>query len=257
MDQFRGARRGAVLLAVCAVVGTAHPSLGGPTGRPEMPEATTIGKDPYLGARRRMVREQIERRGVRDGRVLAAMAGVPRHLFVPEALRERAYEDGPLPIGGGQTISQPYIVAFMTEAARPGPGDRVLEVGTGSGYQAAVLASIVAHVYTIEIRPELAQEARARLAALGYRNVTVRVGDGHAGWPEEAPFDAIVVTAAPEVVPPALVGQLASGGRLVIPIGSEDQQLVRLTRTAEGVERETLLPVRFVPMTGSAATRPD
>jgi protein-L-isoaspartate(D-aspartate) O-methyltransferase len=257
MYRSRGARRGAVVLVACAVVGAAHPSLGGRTGHPEMPEATSIGKDPYVGARRRMVRDQIERRGVRDARVLAAMAEVPRHLFVPESLRGRAYEDGPLPIGGGQTISQPYIVAFMTEAARLRPGDRVLEVGTGSGYQAAVLASIAAHVYTIEIRSELAEEARARLAALGYRNVTVRAGDGHAGWAEEAPFDAVMVTAAPEAVPPALVAQLATGGRLVIPIGSEDQQLVRLTRTPDGVERETLLPVRFVPMTGSAATRPD
>ncbi|MBI4168908.1 MAG: protein-L-isoaspartate(D-aspartate) O-methyltransferase, partial [Acidobacteria bacterium] len=168
-------------------------------------------------------------------------------------------DDSPLPIGEGQTISQPYIVAFMTEAIRPAPRDRVLEVGTGSGYQAAVLAGLVSEVFTIEIRPDLAQSARDRLADLGYGNVTVKAGDGFRGWPEHAPYDAIIVTAAPQDVPAPLIEQLKPGGRLVIPIGPRDsdlQQLVRLTRTAEGTTRETLLPVRFVPMTGEAR-RPD
>jgi len=203
-----------------------------------------------------MVREQIERRGVKDPRVLRAMESVPRHLFVPEPFRASAYDDGPLPIGEGQTISQPYIVAFMSEAVRPRPADRVLEVGTGSGYQTAVLSLLVGHVDTIEVRPRLAEAARTRLGELGCANVTVRVDDGHAGWPEDAPFDAIVVTAAPHEVPPALLEQLAIGGRLVIPLGTLDQELVRLTRREGGTDREVLLPVRFVPMTREAS-RPD
>jgi protein-L-isoaspartate(D-aspartate) O-methyltransferase len=203
--------------------------------------------------RQKMVEEQIEARGVRDPRVLEAMRSVPRHLFVPAAERERAYEDGPLPIGSGQTISQPFIVAFMTEAARIGPGDRVLEIGTGSGYQAAVLAAVGADVYSIEILPELAERARRDLAAAGYSGVRVRTGDGAAGWPEAAPFDAILVTAAPPDLPEGLTGQLKQGGRMVIPLGTGTQELVRITRTARGDERETLLPVRFVPMTGRAA----
>jgi protein-L-isoaspartate(D-aspartate) O-methyltransferase len=197
-----------------------------------------------------MVRDQIERRGVRDPVVLDAMMRVPRHLFVPEELRGRAYEDAPLPIGQGQTISQPYIVAFMTEAIRPQPTDRVLEIGTGSGYQAAVLALVAREVISIEILPKLGESARARLRELGYGNVTVRIGDGYAGCPEEAPFDAIIVTAAPKEMPELLLEQLKVGGRLVIPVGAEEQHLLRLTRTDEGFEREDLLPVRFVPMTG-------
>ncbi len=197
-----------------------------------------------------MVTEQIERRGVRDVRVLAALETVPRHQFVPEDLRHRAYEDGPLPIGEGQTISQPYIVAFMTEALRPDPGDSVLEVGTGSGYQTAILASIVAQVFTIEIRAALGEAARRRIEGLGFRNVSFGIGDGTGGWPEHAPYDGILVTAAPGAVPRALEEQLAPGGRLVIPIGTGDQQLIRLTRTAAGFERDALLPVRFVPMAG-------
>jgi protein-L-isoaspartate(D-aspartate) O-methyltransferase len=195
----------------------------------------------------RMVREQIEARGVRDPRVLAALRAVPRHLYVPEAWRDRAYEDGPLPIGEGQTISQPYIVAVMTEQIRPEPGDRVLEIGTGSGYQAAVLARLVARVYSIEIVPELAERARASLAAQGVANVEVVTGDGYRGLPEHAPFDGILVTAAPAEVPQPLVDQLAEGGRLVVPVGGRDQELRVLERTASGIRSETLFPVRFVP----------
>jgi len=208
--------------------------------------------DPFTGMRLRMVEEQIERRGVRVPRVLDAMRTVPRHLFVPEELRDRAYDDAPLPIGDGQTISQPYIVAFMTEAARIKPGDRVLEVGTGSGYQAAVLAAIGAEVMSIEILPGLAERARQALAAAGFVKVAVRTGDGFRGWPEAAPFDAVLVTAAPDEVPPPLLGQLKVGGVLVIPVGTGTQELIRVTRTAAGFERESLLPVRFVPMTGEA-----
>ena len=205
-------------------------------------------QDTYAGMRARMVEEQIVRRGVRDERVLRAMGTVPRHLFVPDYLRDSAYDDGPLPIGENQTISQPYVVAFMSEAIRPRPADRVLEVGTGSGYQTAVLAGLVGHVYTTEVRPRLAEAARARLAELGVSNVTLRVDDGSGGWPDEAPFDAILVTAAAPSVPEALVEQLGEGARLVIPIGSGDQELVRVTRGRDGLVRESLLPVRFVPL---------
>jgi protein-L-isoaspartate(D-aspartate) O-methyltransferase len=207
--------------------------------------------DRFAAARERMVREQIAERGVRDGRVLAAMRAVPRHEFVPAAARAKAYDDEPLPIGGGQTISQPYIVAVMTELAAVGPGDRVLEIGTGSGYQAAVLAELTREVYTIEIDAELARTAAARLARLGYGRVHVRTGDGRRGWPEAAPFDAILVTAAASAVPPALVEQLAGGGRLVAPVGQgEDQVLEVHRRTPEGIRVERHLDVRFVPLVG-------
>jgi protein-L-isoaspartate(D-aspartate) O-methyltransferase len=215
-------------------------------------DPTTRTDDVFTLAREHMVREQIERRGVRDPRVLLAMATVPRHLFVPEESMKQAYDDGPLPIEEGQTISQPYIVAFMTEAIRPRPTDRVLEVGTGSGYQAAVLATLVAEVFSIEIHPALMKTAQRRLADLGFTNVTLRTGDGYRGWPEAAPFDAIIVTAATPAVPQPLVDQLKPGGRMVLPVGSGDQELVRIVRSPRGVEREPLLPVRFVPMTGEA-----
>jgi protein-L-isoaspartate(D-aspartate) O-methyltransferase len=194
-----------------------------------------------------MVREQIESRGVRDARVLAALRAVPRHRFVPEAYRESAYGDGPLPIGHRQTISQPYIVAVMTELLRPQPGDRVLEIGTGSGYQAAVLARLVRHVYSIEIVPELAARARASLEELGVANVEVFAGDGYRGLPDRAPFDGILLTAAPAEVPQPLLDQLAMGGRLVAPVGGFDQDLRVLERTPEGIRTTTLFPVRFVP----------
>ena len=206
----------------------------------------------FESARSAMVREQLERRGIADPRVLDAMRRVPRHELVPESLRPHAYEDHPLPIGYKQTISQPYVVAAMTEALGLRGGEKVLEVGTGSGYQAAVLAEICGAVYSIEIVEPLAERARADLARLGYGNVHVRHGDGYRGWPEQAPFDAIVVTAAPDHVPPALVEQLAVGGRMVLPVGRGIQDLGRLTRTPEGVRRETLMGVRFVPMTGEA-----
>lgn len=203
-------------------------------------------------ARELMVREQIEARGVRDPRVLEALRKVPRHLFVPTELRPSAYTDSPLPIGYGQTISQPYIVAFMSEALELKSQDRVLEIGTGSGYQAAVLTHLAREVYSIEIVEALAKEAAERLRRLGYGSVHVRLGDGYRGWPEAAPFDAIILTAAPDHIPPALVEQLGKGGRLILPLGRYEQDLVRIRRTPQGLRREPLLPVRFVPMLGEA-----
>lgn len=199
-----------------------------------------------------MVAEQIAARGVRDERVLRALRKVPRHRFVPDAESELAYADHPLPIGCDQTISQPYIVAFMSAMLELGGDEKVLEIGTGSGYQTAVLAELAARVYTIEIVEVLAARAQEVLAAGGYTNVRVRVGDGHRGWPEEAPFDAIVVSAAADHVPPALLEQLAVGGRMVLPVGDSRQSLARIRRTPDGHEREELIPVRFVPMTGEA-----
>jgi len=195
-----------------------------------------------------MVRTQIEARGVHDARVLEALRTVPRHRFVPPELAADAYQDGPLAIGHGQTISQPYVVAVMTEALAPESDDVVLDVGTGSGYQAAVLSRLVKQVYSIEIVPALAKEARDRLAALGYANVEVVVADGWAGLPAHAPYDGIVVAAAPPEVPAALVDQLAVGGRLVIPVGAWEQDLRVLERTATGIEERTLFGVRFVPL---------
>lgn len=203
-------------------------------------------------ARERMVREQIAARHVRDARVLEALKRVPRHLFVPPEMQAYAYDDMPLPIGYGQTISQPYVVAFMTEALELKAQDRVLEVGTGSGYQAAVLAELAREVYSIEIVEGLAKVAKERLTRLGYSNVQVRVGDGYQGWAEAAPFDAIIVTAAPDHVPPPLREQLREGGRLVLPVGRYDQDLVRIRRTPRGFKEERLIPVRFVPMVGEA-----
>ena len=203
-----------------------------------------------------MVAEQliVPGRDITNSRVLAVMGKVPRHEFVPEPLRPEAYEDYPLHIGHGQTISQPYIVAFMTERLDPKPADRVLEVGTGSGYQAAVLAEMVAQVYTIEIVEDLAQRAAADLKRLGYTNVHVRAGDGYKGWAEAAPFDAIIVTCAPEQVPQPLIDQLKDGGRMVIPVGRVwNQDLVLLRKRGAKLEQQAVLPVSFVPMTGEAA----
>jgi protein-L-isoaspartate(D-aspartate) O-methyltransferase len=207
----------------------------------------------WQAERTRMVNEQLKARDIRNDRVLEAMLSVPRHRFIPESARGGAYGDFPVPIGYGQTISQPYIVAFMTQALDVGPGDRVLEIGTGSGYQAAVLSLLAREVFTIEIIESLADRARATLKDLGHQNVHVRAGNGYLGWPEYAPFDRIIVTAAPEAVPPALVEQLKIGGLMAIPIGVGDQELRILRRTPVGLDTIATLPVRFVPMTGKGS----
>ena len=230
-----------------------------PVPRPEPTESTPVqAKEPAPAAttgwereRKRMVNDQIAARDITDERVLAALRKVPRHELVPESVRDQAYEDRPLPIGHGQTISQPYIVAIMTELAALSPGDRVLEVGTGSGYQAAVLAEIGAEVYSIEIVEPLGQRARRDLSRLRY-DVNIRIGDGYRGWPDKAPFAAIIVTAAPPEVPEPLREQLAIGGRLVIPVGDDYQELKVITRTETGFDERTVFPVAFVPMTGEA-----
>jgi protein-L-isoaspartate(D-aspartate) O-methyltransferase len=232
----------AALLAGCAGTAAVEPVTTGTDGAQV--------RDRFASQREQMVRRQVEARGVKDRRVLEAMRRVPRHRFVPDELQAGAYGDHPLPIGHEQTISQPFIVAWMTEALAVTPQSRVLEIGTGSGYQAAVLGEVAAEVYTIEIVEPLARRSRVVLSELGYRNVHVRHGDGYKGWPEQAPFDAIMVTAAPEEVPAPLVEQLAMGGRLVIPVGGRAmQQMTVLTKTPSGLHREERMPVRFVPFT--------
>jgi protein-L-isoaspartate(D-aspartate) O-methyltransferase len=211
--------------------------------------------DKWHGLRQQMIDAQIRARDVKDAAVLKAMARVPRHLFVPAGVQSYAYDDRPLPIGLGQTISQPYIVAYMTEALKLEPGHTVLEIGTGSGYQAAVLAEIVKQVYTIEIVPDLAARARQTLTQAGYRNAEVRTGNGYRGWPERAPFDRIIVTAAPPEIPPALIDQLAVGGIMVVPVGTSYQEIVIITKGAGGVTQKRTIPVRFVPMVGKPAAR--
>ena len=231
-------------LAWAAMACEGAPTLGG--------QQVRAAQDPAELARRRerMVEETIASRGVRDARTLAAMRKVERHLFVPPEMLAQAYEDHPLPIGHGQTISQPYIVAFMTEALGLKGGETVLEIGTGCGYQAAVLAELAAKVYTIEIVEPLAEEARERLKRLGYGNVEVRAGDGYRGWPEAAPFDAILVTAAAPRIPLPLKEQLKDGGRMILPLGDEEQDLILVTRRGTSFGEHRVLPVRFVPMTG-------
>jgi protein-L-isoaspartate(D-aspartate) O-methyltransferase len=205
----------------------------------------------YAAQRAEMIERQLRRRGIMDAAVLAAMLAVPRHEFLPEELRSRAYEDGPLPIGGGQTISQPYIVAAMTSALRLQPGDRVLEIGTGCGFQAAVLSHLAREVFTIELRPELASAASERLARLGYHNVHVHCGDGTLGLPEFAPFDGILVAAAAPEVPEPLLAQLAEAGRLIIPVGDADNQELRLVEKHAGEFSSKMLEgCRFVPLVG-------
>ncbi len=204
----------------------------------------------FEGQRIRMVDEQIRSRGIESSAVLRAMRKIPRHRFVPAPLTDLAYSDRPLPIGLDQTISQPFIVAYMTEAAEISPKEKVLEIGTGSGYQAAVLGEIAREVYTIEIIPELGEQARRVLEELGYKNVHAKIGNGYEGWAEHAPYDAIVVTAAPDEVPQALIDQLAVNGKMVIPVGTTNQEMMVITKTRRGVVNRKTIPVRFVPMTG-------
>jgi len=204
----------------------------------------------YAGLRDRMVEEQIVARGVKDKRVIGAMRKVPRHKFIPEENREYAYEDEPVPIGYGQTISQPYIVALMTEYIGIKGNEKVLEIGTGSGYQAAVLAEIAREVYTVEIIEPLGRYAKKRLDEMGYKNIKVKIGDGYKGWKEYAPFDCIIVTAAPAEIPQALIEQLRVGGKMVIPVGKWFQDLVLVEKLDKGIKKRTVAPVRFVPMTG-------
>ena len=209
---------------------------------------TDTPETPWAQKRREMVEDQIKARGVKDRRVLEAMRKVERHLFVPSHLRHLAYEDYPLPIGEGQTISQPYIVALMTELLALKGMERILEIGTGSGYQAAILAELVKEVYTIEIMEPLARQSEILFRKLNYRNIKVKLGDGFLGWPELSPFDGIIVTCAPDKIPPPLLEQLAEGGRLVIPVGALRQEL-KLVRKAKGkIQEEDIIPVRFVPM---------
>ena len=216
-------------------------SAGGGEGQPQAHD--------WPSERQRMVNEQLRSRDIRSQRVLDAMLAVPRHLFIPESNRGDAYYDSPVPIGYGQTISQPYIVAFMTQALELEPDHRVLEIGTGCGYQTAVLAALAKEIYSIEIVPQLADRARQTLTTLGYANVEVRTGNGYLGWPEHAPYDRIMVTAAPDEVPPALVAQLRVGGLMAVPVGTVVQDLRILRRTEQGIETLETLPVRFVPMT--------
>ena len=244
--------RGAITLFLVAIVGAScHRASEAPA------ETMTPTSDPNAERRARMVETQIVARGVRDPRVLQVMREVPRHLFVDAAHQSQAYEDHPLPIAGNQTISQPYIVALMTELLELQPEDRVLEIGTGSGYQSAVLSRLAREVYSIEIVPELAHASAERLRKLGFQNVTVREGDGYRGWPDHAPFDGIVVTAAPPRIPEPLLDQLAPGGRMVIPVGDFFQELKVFSKDKNGkVTEKDILPVRFVPMTGEIAKTP-
>ncbi len=219
-------------------------------GSSQVMSKTASNQVDYSQKRHHMVESQIVTRGVQSDYILNAMKRVKRHLFVPDNLQQFAYADEPLPIGYGQTISQPYIVAYMTEALDLNQYSRVLEIGTGSGYQAAILAEIVKKVYTIEIVEPLGQHAKTILNDIGYRNIHSRIGDGYKGWPEAAPFDAIIVTAAPPEIPQPLIDQLKEGGRMIIPVGVGYQELILLTKKKGNIEKKSLLPVRFVPMTG-------
>ena len=219
------------------------------------PQAAAVSD--FAGERYQMIQQQVKARGVGDPRVLAAMSKVRRDEFVPPDVKASSYTDQPLPIGYGQTISQPYVVAFMTEQLRLSNNDRVLEIGTGSGYQAVILAELAAEVYTIEIIEPLAKTAETTLQRLGYKNVHVKAGDGYKGWPERAPFDAVIVTCAPDHVPQPLIDQMKEGGRMIIPVGGGlgYQQLYLLEKKNGKIQRRAVLPVRFVPMTGEASKR--
>ena len=243
-------RRWAFNLAFSALL------LGGGAMSGCSPDDSLASDEPdWATMRERMVDHQIEARGVQDAKVLEAMRTVARHEFVPAQYRSEAYRDSPLPIGERQTISQPYIVALMSELLEVGPGSKVLEIGTGSGYQAAVLGAMGVEVFSIEIQPRLCEQAAATLQASGYSTVHVRCGDGYAGWPEEAPFDGVIVTAAPERIPEPLLEQLEDGGRLVIPVGSFYQELMVITQKGDELEERSVIPVRFVPMTGEIQRR--
>ena len=264
LPPFRGVFKAALsVLGILILGGLPLFGLGGKESkkeplRPELETPVPLQQDEFSQARERMVRTQIEARGVRDSKVLAALRKVPRHRFVPANLERRAYDDTPLPIGYGQTISQPYIVAYMTEVLELSGNEKVLEIGTGSGYQAAVLAEITPHVFTIEIIPELAGRARRTLDETGYGFVKTRTGDGYYGWEEESPFDGIIVTAASGHVPPPLLNQLKPGGKIVIPIGGpyEVQMLTLVEKMGDGTFGTTqLLPVRFVPFTRKTEAR--
>ncbi len=237
------------MLALAALFPLFSCRSGGDEKKPDATDQT------FALMRERMVTAQIESRGVRDPRVLAAMRKVPRHLFVPEASRGEAYEDHPLPIGGGQTISQPYIVALMSELLDLDGSEKILEIGTGSGYQAALLGELAKDVFSMEIVPALAERSGKQLKNMGYMNIRVRCGDGYEGWPEEAPFDAVIVTAAPDHIPEALVSQLKPGGRIVVPVGRGSQDLVLGVKTVDGLSVENIIPVRFVPMVKGKGNR--
>lgn len=247
-----------LVIAACSNGAPDPASAGGAPGGAATTALPLVDSTQHQRERERLVSQRIEPAGVKDAAVLAAMRKVPRHLFVPPGGQAEAYADHPLPIGEGQTISQPSLVAFMTEILRVGREDRVLEIGTGSGYQAAILGELVRAVYSIEIVRPLGEEAARRLQQLGYKNIHVRVGDGFLGWPEQAPFDAIIVTCAPESVPQPLIDQLKPGGRMCIPVGPHlgAQDLYLLVKRADGtMERKSVLAVRFVPMTGQAKRR--
>ncbi len=242
-----------LLIASCARESDRHVATHQIETGDQTQQARPAPADDCFEARRQMVAQQLVKRDIVNQRVLDAMQRVPRHQFVPEKMRPRAYEDSPLPIGEGQTISQPYIVALMTQLVDPRPDQKALDIGTGSGYQAAILAELTKEVYSIEIVESLATEARDRLQKLGYKNIKVRHGDGYRGWESEAPFDLIIVAAAPDHIPPALVQQLAPGGKMVIPVGDNHQTLVVVEKKKDGtVEKRDVAPVMFVPMTGEA-----
>ncbi len=240
--------RSAACCAVAAALAACAPGQAERAGMNDTVADQRGSIDEHAGRRARMVASQLRGRDITNPAVLEAMGRVPRHRFVPAGLESQAYDDNPLPIGDGQTISQPYIVAYMTQVLEPAKTDRVLEIGTGSGYQAAVLAGLVKEVYTIEIVPSLGARAAALLTSLGYTNVHTRVGNGYAGWPDAAPFDKIIVTAAPEEIPAALVDQLAIGGVMAVPVGRDFQLMTVLRKTAEGLLKQETMAVRFVPM---------